>query len=612
MSAEIDRVAGPEPGETVQCNQCGHSNVAARKFCSGCGSRLREPCLRCGTLSFAGEEYCGDCGENLVESVERLIEQYEADLARVKQLETDCRYDEAIALLGPMRTTEHPRLRRHVDQAKELAKQLTVQRDQRIAQAEAARQEAGALVVDYEYEAAMRLLDNIPPTLRTSKMERLLEEVQARLEEIASLDDELSTAIACERTIHLLPKISRLLALKPGHVRAAELAERFRDRVGRVAEEKLAHHEYRGALDLLDQLPEGARSPELEMLRHRTAELVWLSENLRTAAVVDSTLVHVAERLGELAPEDQRVAKLAAEVRRRARMVAANPHRAYPPWAAPPESTRLGSPIDWYTNFRRIGVKDDLAKPILEDHPGRLLAACGLALQGLQQAPMRLNLLPRENQTSLRRITAILNSDSLAWAGRKRPPHTAWGLDLSASGLKAVKMVRDEKEGSVVIDDFDVVPHSKMIAEKSSDDDAQTLIEETLNIFSSRKNIKADRICLGLPMRTLLTRRFTVPRVDPKKLERVVAHEARRHIPVPLEDVAWDYQVIDGGGQMESSKRKQEVLLVAAKRLQLVARLSTLRDLGVRVDMVQCDCLALYNFLVYEHFGEDSHDGPAS
>jgi type IV pilus assembly protein PilM len=292
-------------------------------------------------------------------------------------------------------------------------------------------------------------------------------------------------------------------------------------------------------------------------------------------------------------------------------IAAENPRRAYPPWASPPKKTKLGYPIDWLTVFRRVGITEDLVRPILVEHPGCLFAACGLALQGLQQAPIRLNLLPKENQTPLGRITTILNADPLSWVGRKRSPRNAWGLDLSASGLKAVKLAWEREEGGVVIEDFDVVSHDKMVDEAFSDDEAKTMVEETLNTFCSRHNVKADRICLGLPTRTLLTRRFTVPRADPKRLEKAIANEARRYIPVPLEQVAWDYQVMVGGDGEKASKREEEVLLVAARRPQLVDRLSALRNAGFRVDVVQSDCLALHNFLAYDHFGNDRGEGPS-
>ena len=104
---------------------------------------------------------------------------------------------------------------------------------------------------------------------------------------------------------------------------------------------------------------------------------------------------------------------------------------------------------------------------------------------------------------------------------------------------------------------------------------------------------------------------LTVPRADPKKLEKAITNEARRHVPVPLEEVAWDYHVMLGGDGEEVSKREGEVLLVAARRLQLLDRLSTLRNAGLRVDVVQSDCLALHNFLVYEYFGDDRCERPA-
>jgi type IV pilus assembly protein PilM len=177
--------------------------------------------------------------------------------------------------------------------------------------------------------------------------------------------------------------------------------------------------------------------------------------------------------------------------------------------------------------------------------------------------------------------------------------------------LKAVKLACKGEEGGVVIEDLDVVPHGKTTGEAFSDDEAKTLVKETLNTFCSRKNVKADRICLGLSTRTLLTRYLTVPHADSKKLEKAVTYEARRHIPVPLEKATWGYQVMVQVDSESTSKPEQEVLLVAARRLQVDDRLTALQDAGLRVDVVQSDCLALYNFLVYDHFGNDRGEGPS-
>jgi type IV pilus assembly protein PilM len=184
---------------------------------------------------------------------------------------------------------------------------------------------------------------------------------------------------------------------------------------------------------------------------------------------------------------------------------------------------------------------------------------------------------------------------------RKRPARSAWGLDLTSSGLKAVKLVLDRDGKRVVVTDFDVVEHRKTLAEALNDDEAKTLLGESINTFCSRNNVKADRLCLGIPGRFQLTRRLRMPRLEPAKMKDAVAYEARRHIPVPLEELAWDYHMMDSTNG-EAAQGDHEILLTAVKRFQLVDRLSRLEAAKLHVVVVQSDCLALYNFLAYDYF----------
>jgi type IV pilus assembly protein PilM len=599
-------ITGREQGGLVRCPKCNWRNPAVRKFCAHCGTHLWEPCFDCGSLSLAGDRYCGACGANLIDGLGERREEFEVKLAQAEELRAASRYDEAIAELASVGKVEHPRLRPYADRARKLTIQLAAERDGHRAQAKEKLEQARQRAADRDYEAATALLQSIPPALRDKEAGKLLEESEARLAEIASLHEELGSAIACQRNLHLLPKVARLLTLKPDHGRARELAERFQQRACRVAEERLAHHDYEGALRVLDQVPEPVRDGQVDALRARAAELAWLATDLRHAPRADPTLARLAQRFQKLAPGNQRAAKLAEEVRRRARLTARDPRRGFVAWAPAPARTYFGYPIDWMTGFRRIRIKDELAASIFTEHPGRLYVACGLALQGLGLAPARLNLLPKEgNASTIGRIAGILNEDPLSWMGRKRAPRTAWGLDLSTSGLKAVKLARHGEKGGVVIEDFCVIPHRKALTEAFSEEETRTLIEETVHAFCLQTNVKADRTCMGLASRMLLTRRFAIPSLEPARLEKAVAYEARRQIPLPLEEVAWDYAVMEPGASENSAKKRDEILIVAARRPQLVDRLSTLRRSSLRVDLVGSDCLALHNFLVYDRLGRE-------
>lgn len=612
-----DRVPGYEapvgmtesdPASHISCPQCNRPNPAGRRFCAGCGTNLWNTCCECGSLSLAADRYCGACGARLAGGVEERAERLEAALAEAEQLRREGRYEEAIAKLEVIAKAGNSRFQRFASRARELAQACRVERQTRGAEAERALEEAERLLADHAYEAALRLLEKIPEGLRSEQTVVLVEEARARLEEIASLDDELASAIASEGTLHLLPKVARLLTLQPDHARARDLAERYRDRACRAAEARIAKRQYRAARDLLATLPGVARNDQVEALARRASEIVWLSDDLRTAPLVDATLVEVAQRLHALAPDDPRVAKLLAEVRRREKIGAVDPRRAYPPWAAAPEKTALGYPVDWLTCFRRIHVREDLAKTVLVDHPGHLYVACGLALQALELAPIRLNLFPREGQTRLGRIAGLLNEDPLTWVSRKRLPPSAWGLDLSTSGLKAVRLVSQGETGDVAVDRVDVLAHRKALGEALNEEEAQTLVEDTVKTFCQRNQIKGDRLCLGLTGRMVLSQRFAMPVLDPERREKVIVYEARHRVPVPLDEAAWGYEVT-GRRESEKSGKEDEVLLVAARKSPLLAHLAMLRKLGLRIDVVQCDFLALHNFVVYDRLGREPSKG---
>jgi len=597
-----------EAAGAIPCPQCHRPNPAGRRFCAGCGTHLWNTCYQCGSLSLAADRYCGACGARLVGGAEQRAEQLEAALAEAEQLRREGRCEEAIAKLEPVAKAANSRFERFANRARELAQECRAERKARQAETEKTLEEADRRLHDHDYQGAVRLIETTPQGLRSERACAILEEARACLEEIAALDDELATAIASERTLPLLPKVARLLTLQPDHARARDLAERFRDRACRAAETKIAKHQYRAARDLLATLPEVARNDQVEALRRRASEIVWLGDDLRTAPVVDATLVEVAQRLAALAPDDPRVAKLFDEVRRREKIGVRDPRRAHPPWASAPEKTHLGRPVDWLTGFRRVRIGDDLAESMLVEHPGHLYVACGLALEGLGRGPIRLNLLPQDGPTRLGRIAGLLNEDPLTWVGRKRAPRTAWGLDLSTSGLKAVKLVSRGERGEIAVDRVDVLAHRKMLSEALSDEEGQTLIEDTVKAFCQRNPVKADRICLGLTGRMVLSQRFTMPALDPVKREKVIAYEARHRIPIPLDESAWGYEVT-GRREGEKSAREEEVLLVAARKPPLLAHLAVLRKLGLRVDVVQSDFLALHNFVVYDRLGGERSEG---
>jgi len=78
------------------------------------------------------------------------------------------------------------------------------------------------------------------------------------------------------------------------------------------------------------------------------------------------------------------------------------------------------------------------------------------------------------------------------------------------------------------------------------------------------RGLKSRRIILGISNQGVLVRYATIPKVPPDKLDNVIKFHAQEYLPIPLDSVVMDYQVI--GETVDDDKTLLEVLLVAARR----------------------------------------------
>ena len=607
MHAPRGAVTDKTRGARLRCRHCHSPNPATRRFCANCGKPLWEPCFQCGTLCSSGEKFCGACGVNLTEAAREHIDQFDVSMAEVQRMLAEKRFDDAVAMLGPLARSEHPRLSGQAGRAAAMLKQIVADRERATAEAAAALGEAQRCFAEHHYEATLRILDEVPAAVRNAEINQLLQEVQLRREEIAQLNREIREGIRAGRALDLLPSIERLLTLKPDEVQARQLAQQFQEHLCKAARERLMKFQYQESVELLERLPESIRTPETGKLYEQALELSYLAFDLRNSPFVDASLVKVGERLRKYAPGDPRTAKLVDEMKRRWAAAEKEPRRTALPWAAAPEKCHVGYPIEWVTGFGRLRYKQDLDRAIFLEHPACFFVAAGLALQGLGQSSLSSSLLPEEKSV-LGRMGHMM---------RKRSAHTAWGVDLGTTALKAVKLAWDEKLNLAIIEAADYVEYRKALSQATNPSEETTILEEAVRVFQKRNTSGADRVGLSLPGRFVLSRSLKLPPLDPSKVPQAVQYEARHHIPYDLDDTVWDYELI-GEADLEGKDKKErradkeyDVLLLAAKKSEVSKRTALLKDAGLKVDIVQTDCAALHNFWSYENYRKEGQAAAA-
>lgn len=175
--------------------------------------------------------------------------------------------------------------------------------------------------------------------------------------------------------------------------------------------------------------------------------------------------------------------------------------------------------------------------------------------------------------------------------------NAVWGIDLGQCALKALRCTLDD-EGAIRADAFDYIEYPKILSQPDAEPDV--LIQEALDQFLSRNQIKGDRVAIAVSGQAGLARFIKLPPVDSSKIPDIVKYEAKQQIPFPLDEVVWDYQQLAGGTEEDGFALETEVGLFAMKRDQVFKAIKPFDDAGFELDVIQLSPLAIYNMVTHD------------
>lgn len=584
----------------VQCFCCQQLNPSERKFCAGCGAALWEACPSCQSLHRVSEAFCGHCGADLEKTFRQRDKQLQTDIARATELAELHQYDEAVALLDiATRKEKGLRLQSRIEAAQELRAAIAERGKMQRQQGEAAMRQAQECLAVRDYEGAVRMLESA--VVRSKEHQKLLEESKGIWREVLALDQQVQKGYRAGQRLELLPHLERLLALQPNHEFACRLADRIRDKAAAAARKGIAEHKHSAVIKMLAQVRRIAASDEVDALLEQVREAQWLLDDLRESPVVDEPLLGMAERALKAAPGHPSLSGIREKLAQRIKAPLSHPRSAAPVWANSPETSVLGLPVDWLGGFSLAPARPDVDRSLLRRHPGRFFVAYGLALQGIDSAALGVNLLPRE-QKSLRDRLSMLPA-----LGRRSPRRAAWGIDLGVSGLKAVRLSCESSGADVRLEEIEFLAHAKPIHPSQGAETRLAIQRATLEAFLAKRQPQQDRIAFGLPGGSLLERVMQLPMAKGKKLAQLVQFEASQQIPVPLDELYWDYQsLLREDAEQPADELPREIVLAAAVRRGSVAPLLAMfEDLKLPVQVLQSDAIAIYNAAWREFFSEN-------
>lgn len=169
----------------------------------------------------------------------------------------------------------------------------------------------------------------------------------------------------------------------------------------------------------------------------------------------------------------------------------------------------------------------------------------------------------------------------------------AWGVEIGASGLKAIRLERNGDNATVT--DFAVIRHAKVLTSPGLD--VPAMVRNTLVQFvqAYQEQLKKDSVAVSLPGNQALARFVSLPPVDKKRIPEMLRYEAEQQIPFPIDEVEWDSQVFPSSNELEV-----RVGIFAVTKDRLRETLDLYAECGLFPSIVTLSPVAFYNAFVYD------------
>lgn len=175
----------------------------------------------------------------------------------------------------------------------------------------------------------------------------------------------------------------------------------------------------------------------------------------------------------------------------------------------------------------------------------------------------------------------------MALLGRRKP---TVGLDIGSGLIKAV--VIDHSKGDPELVKVGIAPLSTdAIVEGEVMDPG--IVADAIRACLEMAGVKTKEVVTAVGGRDVIVKKIQAERVNEKEAREVMRWEAQQHVPFDdMDAVELDFQILDPHDEGNS---QMSVLLVAAKRDLVEARLRLLSEAGLTPSIVDVDAFALHN-----------------
>jgi type IV pilus assembly protein PilM len=179
----------------------------------------------------------------------------------------------------------------------------------------------------------------------------------------------------------------------------------------------------------------------------------------------------------------------------------------------------------------------------------------------------------------------------MALFGRKK---TTIGLDIGSGLIKVAVIDHSKKQPELQRVAIQPLMQDAIVEGEVMD---PGVVSEAIQAALAAAGVKSKDVVTAVGGRDVIIKKIQIERVKEQQARELMRWEAEQHVPFDMESVELDFQILDPDGE----GTEMNVLLVAAKRELVEAKMRALTDSGLSAAMVDVDAFALHNAFELNH-----------
>lgn len=161
---------------------------------------------------------------------------------------------------------------------------------------------------------------------------------------------------------------------------------------------------------------------------------------------------------------------------------------------------------------------------------------------------------------------------------------TTVALNIGSQRISAA-VFEPSKNGGLLLKSFD---SESIVADPGSDAIRLSQTRAAVAQLVQRLKLGKSKVRYAISGQSVFTRFVKLPPLQEDNIEQLVTFEAQQHVPFPINEVVWDYELLESAGE-------KEVVIVAIKGDALDEINRAVTDSGVSTAEVDVAPMALYN-----------------